>query len=199
MFQLMKTFDTIINQVYPGGVRYLHDNGCSIGYNYNCSKVYIYNPNKLENLEILRDVIKDSKVPIEVVITEESNVGDLSPVQFAEIVKDILPDLVDIQEVFISLDYSPAYFSLFVNEDYDEDKAKRYASIILENLPVIRGEVYLKGTSYEFDRDTFESSDIGNFSVDKTQRTNPITSDDILNLKIALNQETDVLDIIGSL
>lgn len=205
-FQPAMAVTKIVNEIYEGGIENFHKDGAAIGYTSDFTKAYIYHPKASEHLSTLKKVIEETaEIQLELTVTEQSNTGDYPDCDFRELLKECLASNSIIKEEFLAgVDYNHAFFSVSVNLPYAESTAKEYALYLLEKLPLLRGEVILSGTPYFFERELlgkhqYATVKVPSLNENLMKRTSPISDDEILDLRIILNQNTDVLDIIEQL
>jgi len=195
------TIITFLGAKYPGGAQGFTDDGGIICATPEKELFLMYHPNPPDNF--LKDIKEFNKngVTIKMVKSinfEQDTVDDITN-QMGEITKKIGEEL-NLNRVFVAV--SPLILIVTIPEVVEASVAELVAEIFLENLNGLeRGYVITPEHLIPFERDEqyIPTNDNSITTKEIVEPAKRITDDDILNLKISLNQDMDVNDFINSL
>lgn len=168
--------------------------GGVIAFSLDMKTMHLFHPDPSDKLkEVVSETDLDTDFPLSVALTDDPCVDlEVSKDEVGQKLNDLFSGSAELREVVEALSISPALISFRLKGDLKA--AQMFAARIMTELPFIRrGEIL---TSEDDEVYKFTREDLMPRLEAERFEGRPITSDDILNIKIALGQAKDSQEFI---
>lgn len=187
---------TLINTCYPGGSSAFTRDGGVVSYvpGYD-ERVLLYHPNIPQQLTDAIEIF-NYKNNLKVDIINKLNFEGITISEIIDMLNKLMQSIVGsvIKQIVVN-PYDPIVLSLVVPGDVSEDAIEIIRDKLATLPGLLRAYVVVNGTVYPVNVETPETIVKVHQEPDRVK----ITDDSILNLKIELSQDMDVLDFINRL